>query len=114
MPSYNTIIFLDGATEIAKIEIFHKYNKEISEKNYEENLYLYGPCDLRWGFQLENFNWNFINDIDILSTIGKNQENIYQSCNYLKNLDGNLIVLSGKDYKNKLFNEILFSFRLLK
>ncbi|MDP3990887.1 MAG: hypothetical protein Q8P63_01155 [Candidatus Nealsonbacteria bacterium] len=115
-PSYDTIIFFDGNNEVDRVEIFHKYAKDILEENYQdkEYLYLFGPCDIRWGFQPEVFNLNSINNVDILIVKGKNQEDVSQTCGYLKNSDGNLIVISNKEYKSEIFNQMFSTFKFLK
>jgi len=115
MPSYDTIIFSDSHNEIAKIEIFHIYEKEISKENYWAELHYYGPCDARWEFKPEVFDFNFVNGIPMLKVKGKDYLDASQSCYYLKNLSGNLIVLSNyKEYKLDIFNQMLSTFRFLK
>lgn len=115
-PSYDTIIFSDGNNELGRIEIFHKYAEDIIEENYKDKgyLYLFGPCDVRWGFQPEVFSLNSINSVNLLTVKGKSQEDVSQNCNYLKNSDGNLIVLSDKDYKPDIFNQILSTFKFIE
>jgi hypothetical protein len=115
MPSYDTVIFSDSYNEIAKIEIFHIYEKEISKENYWADLHYYGPCDIRWEFKPEFFDFNLVNGIPILKVKGKDYLNVSRSCYYLKNLSGNLIVLSNyEEYKLDIFNQMLSTFKFLK
>jgi hypothetical protein len=115
MPSYDTIIFSDSHNEIAKIEIFHVYEKEISKENYWAELHYYGPCDTRWEFNPEVLDFDSVNGIPVLKVKGKDYLNASQSCYYLKNLSGNLIVLSNyKEYKLDIFNQMLSTFRFLE
>jgi len=115
-PSYDTIIFSDDDNELARIEIFHKYEKDILEENYKDKdyLYLFGPCDVRWDFKPEIINLEFINDLKILTVKGKAEGNISQNCYYLKNIDGNLIVISNKGYKTETFNQMLSTFKFIE
>jgi hypothetical protein len=39
------------------------------------------------------------------------KEAISQNCNYLKNKEGYLIVISNKEYKTEVFDQILSTFR---
>jgi len=117
-PSYDTIIFSDSGGELGRIEIFHEYEDYLdelylTEQNYNKgHLYFYGPCDLRLGFQAEKISQKDINRIIILIVVGKNKDNISQNCYYLRNKEGNLIVISSQEYKTDIFNEILYTFKL--
>ena len=74
-PSYDTLIFSDQQNkEQFKIEIFHPYEKAISIDNYKDGyLYLYGPCDLRWGFVPTTTQMINKNSIDILKVKGSHK-----------------------------------------
>lgn len=108
-PSYQTIIFSDGNNGRGKIDIFHKYEDEITKENYKDKgyLYLYGPCDIRWGFVPDTISLDFINDVKILTTQGY-KEGVPNNCYYFKNLSGNLIVISN------ILSQILSTFRFLE
>jgi len=114
-PSYDTIIFSDNNNEIAKIEIFHKYEKDIRSEDYKEEgyLYLYGLCDLRWGFEPTSINMSLINETKVLVVKGKMNNNS-DSCYYLKNSLGNLIVFSNSGYKADVFEQMLNSFKFVE
>jgi hypothetical protein len=114
-PSYDTIVFSDDTNEVVRIEIFNKYEGDFQEENYKEGyLYLFGPCDLRWGFEAKFLNFNFVNNIKMLTVKGKNGEGNSQNCYYLENLAGNLIVISNKEYKSEIFNLMLSTFKFLE
>jgi len=95
-PSYETVIFQDEDKEmVAKIEIFHKYDKPISKKEYREGyLYSYGPCDFRFGF--EPIYSYYTSPIIFFKNliVGGKKENNFLVCYYIKNEKGNLIVFS--------------------
>jgi hypothetical protein len=117
-PSYDTIIFADNHNELGRIEIFHKYEQHIFEENYKDkgylkwHLYLYGPCDIRWEFKPESFNFKYIGNNSVLTVRGSDKEGKIQNCYYLKNANENLIVFSNKEYKPEIFNTILSTLKI--
>lgn len=96
-PSLDTIAFLnENGQKQFQIEIFDPTEKTLSKKGYEEDyLYTCGPCDLRWGFEPEGIvvKRNVEAALDVLHVEGKVLEN-YRACDYFKNSENNLIVVS--------------------
>jgi len=118
IPSLDTIVFSDTDGQVGAIQIFHKREKGITVKDYNDGyLYLSGPCDLRWGFNPDNVSLGSINNITALIAEGemiiKEEVVSYKHCYYLKNLSENLIVISNEGYKGDLFDQMLSTFRFL-
>jgi len=121
-PSNDTVVFTDEeGKEQLKIEIFGFYEKEISQENYVEgDLYLFGACDSRWGFNPTAINVKRINDNKVLVVKGEMssaETPTFRNCYYLKN-DANLIVFNTADFDNQSYfqeiDKMLFSFRFLE
>jgi len=107
-PSYDTVIFSRNNKEQFKIEMFHSYKKAISPENYEDGyFYLYGNCDLRWGFEPTVIQIVKNSSIEILEVKGKFlgpgiKTPTFRGCYYFKNYSNNLIVFSTADLENQL------------
>lgn len=96
-PSYDTVSFSekDGGEQF-RLEAFHPLEDPISEDSYGSHLYLYGPCDLRSGFDPEVITTFKINGINVLRVQSTKE---LQSCYYLKNYDNNVIVISSPSFR---------------
>lgn len=113
-PSFDAIIFSDQNNEKKfQIEIFYPKEGVLSESGYIKDYpYLYGPCDLRWGFEPTTTRMMNINNIEVLEVKGKISSPLdeplgFQSCYYFKNYNKNLIVLSTEKFEEQQnFEEI--------
>ena len=113
-PSYDTVIFSDENNEEQfKVEIFHLREENLSKDEY---IYLFGPCDNRFGFDLTETNIISVNNIEILQRKGiasiKGEPASHQVCYYFKNYNNNLIVLSSDD--DSMLRDIVSTLRLFK
>jgi hypothetical protein len=114
-PSFDTIVITDEESAVVYIGIFDQDDKVLSKNNYSaENLYIYGPCDLRWGYKpslIEDKNVSGSPSVLVRGSYTNTVSELDKSlaCAYMKNKAGNLIVISSE--KADLVGQILFTFR---
>lgn len=107
-PSYDSVTFSDksGTEDNFYMGIFRPTEKKLSEKGYvDDYFYLSGPCDTRWGFEPSTKKMEKFNNIDVLEVSGKISDGLrpenFISCDYFKNQENNLIVLSTDRIDNE-------------
>lgn len=88
------------------IEIFYPKEEDLSEESYlDDYFYLFGPCDVRWGFKPTVTRMMEVTNIKILEVRGNtstaSKALSFQGCYYFKNYNKNLIVLSSVDFNNR-------------
>ena len=116
-PSFDTVHFSDQKNEpIISIAIFHPSEEDLSKKSYGEgSLHIYGPCDLRWGFEPSNIEEKNMLGHSMLIVQGNyTVPELGQAlmCVYLKNREANLIVMDSENFS--LLNQILATFRFVE
>ena len=99
-PSHETVVFDDKRNINSEMSIFWEYDKEISEKNYEEDYMLFksGLCDKDWRFVQESIKMDYFGNIKTLVVTGE-RSGLPLNCYYFKNKDNRLIVFSIYYYK---------------
>lgn len=108
VPSFDTINFREGdKNKKFSVEIFKENETALTPKNYQNGLYMSGSCDLRWldnkPSVVKNTELNGNNLLEVNIT-GPKQ---YVSCYYIKNRNGNLIVISSEIFTDKpMFEKI--------
>ena len=109
IPSFDAIHFIDSdSNPKLSIGIFDQPRAALSEQGYkDEYLYLYGPCDLRGGFEPQQINKQQVYGIPALQVIGDSL-----TCVYFSNPRGYLLVVSSVSLE--LLNQLLSTFQLVQ
>lgn len=102
VPSFDTINFREGdKNKKFSVEIFKENETALTPENYQNGLYMSGSCDLRWldnkPSVVKNTELNGNNLLEVNIT-GPKQ---YVSCYYIKNRNGNLIVINSEVFTNE-------------
>ncbi len=109
-PILETIDVKDENDEtVVLIQVFNLF-WDIKKENYVDEgfLYLNGPCDLRWGFEVKKIKERTIGDVKALTVLGKDAKS--NECNYLKLSNGKGVVISNlNNYKKEFFNKIILT-----
>ncbi|HEX9600599.1 MAG TPA: hypothetical protein VF985_03840, partial [Mariniflexile sp.] len=118
-PSLETVSFANSENNnqfMSHIQVFNKNVNINSIKDYENSyLYLFGQCDLRWGFLPSSKSLLNPSNVNVLFISGN--DNGYMSCFYLSNQQ-KLVVITTNRYDrfndlvetNNVLNQILSTF----